>query len=341
VGCGSLNLVIKATSTGATCSQIFDDGTNVGIGTVVPAVKVEISSAATDLLKLTSTTGTTGNHAYVAFNTYSGTGVGARIGAVDMGGYNASLVFEVNNFGTSNSTSTTEAMRITNAGPFIAGTYITGANYEQVLDPQSTSDNVYHTLTNSNGFGLTTVNIVATSSQQRLDGNIRILGSYLGGILTTNSAWYGNAGTTTQGSCTNCLAVSADNQFHWAYCPDNYIATGIEIQATGNALDGCLKLRCTQLNSAYSTTDNYNNSGLGAGGYNSSVGGPATGNNVANFANLSGMESPFTTPWSIQQDNAYHLAWCPQGMFVRGIRIWASSDLDGAMTVFCTGIKAN
>lgn len=91
------------------------NGGNVGIGTTNPATLTEISGATTDLLKLTSTSGGAGNHAYLDFVTYSGTYVNGRIGAVDMGSNNGSLVFETGNVGSA-STVTTERMRILNSG---------------------------------------------------------------------------------------------------------------------------------------------------------------------------------------------------------------------------------
>ncbi len=113
---GTVNYVAKFTpnSTSVGNSQIYDDGTNVGIGTTTAAEKLEISDANTDLLKLTSTLGGAGNDAYLDFLTYSGTGVSARIGAVDEGNHNGGLVFEVNNNSVLNNTGTAEAMRIDN-----------------------------------------------------------------------------------------------------------------------------------------------------------------------------------------------------------------------------------
>ena len=89
---------------------------NVGIGTSSPAILTEISGATTELLKLTSTISGAGNKSYMDFLTYVGTGVMARMGCYDNGGWLGSLVFEVNNSGTANGTTTTEAMRIVNSG---------------------------------------------------------------------------------------------------------------------------------------------------------------------------------------------------------------------------------
>lgn len=43
VGCGSADYILKSTGTSATCSIIYDDGTNIGIGTTVPSQKLEVS----------------------------------------------------------------------------------------------------------------------------------------------------------------------------------------------------------------------------------------------------------------------------------------------------------
>lgn len=43
VGCATANTVIKSNGTTAICSQIFDDGANVGIGTQLPAQKLDVS----------------------------------------------------------------------------------------------------------------------------------------------------------------------------------------------------------------------------------------------------------------------------------------------------------
>jgi hypothetical protein len=108
--------VIKSTGASSTCSIIYDNGSQVGIGTTLPGAKTEILTNASDVLKLTNTTGGAGAKSYIDYLTYTGTGVIGRIGALDMGAWNGSLVFEVNNLGTTNSTATTEAMRITNNG---------------------------------------------------------------------------------------------------------------------------------------------------------------------------------------------------------------------------------
>ncbi|HOY38253.1 MAG TPA: hypothetical protein PLK75_03050, partial [Bacteroidales bacterium] len=45
VGCTNANYVIKSNGTSGTCSQIYDNGTNVGIGTASPTQKLDVAGA--------------------------------------------------------------------------------------------------------------------------------------------------------------------------------------------------------------------------------------------------------------------------------------------------------
>ncbi len=248
-----------------------------------------------------------------------------------------------------NTGSTTEMARIVTDGSTgsysqfngqIIGTAFAATNIETIFDGQGLSDNVYHTLSHTTGYAMTGISVYAASY---FDGNTRLSGSFLGNVLGSTVTWYGNNGASTQGvTCSNGANVSntkgpdQDNTWHWAACPDNYVATGFEIWASGSYFDGCLKLRCTALNTGFATTNNTNNSINTNGGSN-----PNTNNNTASLANMNGVETAFNTPWNTGYDNCYHTTFCPVGTFVRGIKMYAGSQVDGNMSVFCTGIKAN
>lgn len=62
VGCGTVNLVLKSSGSTAVCSQIFDNGTNVGIFTSVPAYRLHVTSSfAGDYLAAYNNTDPTGS----------------------------------------------------------------------------------------------------------------------------------------------------------------------------------------------------------------------------------------------------------------------------------------
>jgi len=94
----------------------------VGIAVAAPLYRADIASLATDVMRLTHNTGGTGNHTQLALTVGTNGGVTARVGAVSMGGGNGSLVFEVNNNNSQGSSTTNEAVRITNAGNVGIGT---------------------------------------------------------------------------------------------------------------------------------------------------------------------------------------------------------------------------
>jgi hypothetical protein len=82
-GTGTLNFVSKFTSTGSTLgnSLIYDNGTNVGIGTTSPATKLEIhgnNSARNTLQNILTINGGTSSN-----NVYSGFGMGLNFNGRD------------------------------------------------------------------------------------------------------------------------------------------------------------------------------------------------------------------------------------------------------------------
>lgn len=126
--CGTANYVPKmASSTEIACSQIFDNGTNVGIGTSSPTAKVEILQNMSDY-----TTSFTGAHLNLgASNTVDNTGFvgitfdasttanyGWSSGALRSSGGQSDFVWKHH----SNSASGTEWMRITSTGNVGIGT---------------------------------------------------------------------------------------------------------------------------------------------------------------------------------------------------------------------------
>jgi hypothetical protein len=179
-------------------------------------------------------------------------------------------------------------------------------------DGQGNGDNKFHTCQHSTGYAVTAIAIYAASY---LDGPIRTYGTYIPSALSGTNTWYGYTGATTLNSTTtNVQSTGSDGTDHYAYCPDNTIATGIEIYASGSYLDGYGKIRCTTLNAGYTTTNN---------GYSVTSGG------------FEGMSFPYG-----DQDNIFHNSTCPAGAYARGWRAYAGSQLNYAFRVFCTGIKA-
>jgi hypothetical protein len=199
----------------------------------------------------------------------------------------------------------TRAGRVLTNASFVNGTSISTAS-----GLGTGADNQYHNIPfSASQTAMTGISIYCTGTH--LDGDIKIFGIAMTDLLTTTTGWYGlNAGVTSAGSATNTVGTGADDQYHTAQCPNNRIATGIEIYASG-ALDGNMKLRCNSLTSGYSTSE----TGIG-------------------------IESLINTPFN-DANNITHMSTCPAGTFVKGIRIYASSRLDNQVQVFCTGITKN
>jgi|ERR1043165_3084527 hypothetical protein len=233
---GTVNYVSKFTpdTTSLGNSQIYDDGTNIGIGNATPHLKLSINGPV--LAKSVS------------------------VGEADFAG------------------NTNEC------------------------------DNCYNTLT----FGDSTTAMTGISIRcgDYMEGSINMNGVKLPELLESAAVWYGNGGVTTAGSLINTQDNGVDNAMHTCNCPDNYIATGIEIYAS-DRLDGRMKLRCAPLKAGLTTT----NTGIG-------------------------LKTAYSIPYD-NVDNTRHMSMCPFGTYVKGIQIYANQKLDMNLCVFCTGIKDN
>lgn len=167
-------------------------------------------------------------------------------------------------------------------------------------------DNAYHRsdLLTKGPYAAKTLSAYSTTA---LDGNLTLTGDIMEDELNvSNSVVYSSAGATTWGAASGS---TADNTFHTVICPNNTIATGIEIYST-IYFDWYMKLQCTAVNPGYSTD-------LGAG--NVDANGPG-----------------------VTADNQTHTATCPVGEYIKGVRIYASGGsypyLDGDIGLYCTQI---
>lgn len=233
---GTLNYVSKFTPDSTTLgnSQIFDDGSNTGIGIATPHVKLSVNGSA--LVKTLSTA-------------------------------DADFAGDVNE-----------------------------------------CDNCYNNVVFAD---LTTAMTgISIHCNDYFEGSINMNGTKLPDLLQNTAEWYGATGLTTAGSATNTQDVSADNITHSCNCPDNYVATGIEIYAS-DKLDGRMKLRCAPLKPGLATTNN----GIG-------------------------LRSAYNTPYE-NVDNTRFMGMCPLGMYLKGISMYAASRLDNQLCVYCTGVREN
>jgi hypothetical protein len=88
VGCGTVNLLLKSSGSTAVCSQVFDDGTNVGIFTSTPAYRLHVNSNfAGDYLGVVNNSNATGSALLGVNNsTFNALG-GANANASGIGSY--------------------------------------------------------------------------------------------------------------------------------------------------------------------------------------------------------------------------------------------------------------
>lgn len=286
VGCCGRKININNTA-------YIEAGGNVGIGTSAPAYKLDVTGS----LRISSDN-TTGGGLFLADD-------GSIVDNND--GY-ATARFSKGVIVTDGNNTNTARVNLTNSGTVIASAGLVTGSIQMKQGPNTGVDGQWHTVTLDNGYAMINLSIYATGSY--MDGDIRINGMYLRDILNDGGAgWYGTNGNATSlnNLSTNVIGTGADNQDHYANCPDNYIATGFQVYAN-NQLDGAGKLRCTPLKAGFSTVET----------------GP-------------GVESAMSAPWNAS-DNIQHASQCPPGTFVKGFRLHAASYWDGALRVYCTGI---
>jgi hypothetical protein len=114
-GSGTVNRIPKFTG-GSTLgnSLIFDNGTNVGIGTTSPSVNLQVTNTSGELFRLTNTTGAERLHFYTR-NSASNSRIGSQNSSLQL--FSDDVGFDLI-LGTSN----TERMRITPTGNVGIGT---------------------------------------------------------------------------------------------------------------------------------------------------------------------------------------------------------------------------
>lgn len=126
-GSGTANYITKFTSSSNIGnSVIYDDGTNVGIGTSLPAAKLNVYSSTgtvADLsgsIRVENASGTAGTYAGILFKTYDT--LNSFVTGIRTGSFGGLLSFGVNNGG--NASSLVEAMRINSSANVGIGTSV-------------------------------------------------------------------------------------------------------------------------------------------------------------------------------------------------------------------------
>lgn len=193
----------------------------------------------------------------------------------------------------------------------IAGSGIVSGKIQIKQGPGTGADNQWHTVQLDDNYAGSSLSAYATGSY--LDGDIKMQGVDIAGLLTTTNTWYAsnNTGANSTSTTINTNAgTTCDNCTHYCNCPDGSIATGWQAYASSQ-LDTYLKLRCTALASGFTTVE----TGYGV-------------ESVSNFPNANA-------------DNFTHVGVCPTGTFIKGLSIYANSYLDQSLRVYCTGIKKN
>ena len=200
VGCATANMVIKSNGTTATCSQIFDDGTNVGIGTTSPGYKLQIDnySIGNTQVKIGGSNVWSSGHDNVLYfgdGSYSYVGETYGDDVLTLYGSSGLRIAPYGNYGTSGQVLTTDgnyAYWANSAASGITGTCASGANYVPKM-ASATSITCSQILDNG-----TSVGIGTASPAQKLDvaGNVQ----FSGALMPAGAA--GNAGQVLKSSGT-------------------------------------------------------------------------------------------------------------------------------------------
>lgn len=182
-GCTTTNFLTKSTGTQDTCSIVYDDKTNVGIGTITPTHKFHVLQTGTNSAGRFENSNAAGD-ALVGLNTATpGSGVGAGVfGSSDQtGGGSAGVRGESRHSAGIGVLGFNLAATDTNIGPGVYGG-----------TAQSKGAGVFGSNSNSNGYGMIGRNNVASGSNK--GGGIFGITSQSGGhgVRGFNSAALGN-----------------------------------------------------------------------------------------------------------------------------------------------------
>jgi hypothetical protein len=266
-GSGTTNYVSKFTASGTIGnSQIFDNGTNVGIGTTSINSSLEIYKASgPNYIYLTNGTSGTNNGVVLRFNNIDYMGIIGTFtsGELKVGGFNAGGYFMT--FYSNNA----ERMRLTPSGRLLIGTS-TESTYELdvVGDIRSTLDANINGLTVGKGGGSVSFNTSfgVTALASNTTGNAITAVGYLAGNANTTSNY-----NTYIGTQSGRVATGANNTF---------VGSQSGFANTGGAQNTFLGTFAGYdvTTGTYNTLVGYNvGRGLTTGNYNTIIGGDVTG----------------------------------------------------------------
>lgn len=198
-GSGTTNYVARWTPTGTQLGigAIYDNGSNVGVGSIAPGNKLVVEDANNDVMKITRDNTTTATHTakLIFANKYSGgENVLARIGITDGGTNTGVLTFETKTNTSFPDATTTEKMRITQNGDVGIGTTNPSAKLEVVGDVEvpATSDYTYSSA-KTKYFNVAAANFSLIQISGTSSANIRTMSFVTGNALWING---GTLGTT-------------------------------------------------------------------------------------------------------------------------------------------------